>query len=62
MSEWISVKEKMPTEYEYVLIFDGGDIQIDSLVDDQEKPGLIWEYNFDNPGITHWMPLPEPPQ
>ena len=60
MSEWISVKDRLPCEQEPVLIFDGT-IQVDQLVDDEDEPGLQWEYNFDNPSVTHWMPLPEPP-
>ena len=60
MRKWISVKDRLPCEQEYVLIFDGT-YQIDRLIDDNDYPGLSWEYNFDNHNITHWMPLPEEP-
>jgi hypothetical protein len=58
---WISVKNRMPCEQEEVLIFDGS-VQVDRLVDSEDDPCLVWEYNFDNPSITHWQPLPKEPK
>jgi len=60
-SGWISVKERMPHEMEPVLIYDGT-MQIDQLVDAGDFPELQWEYNIENPGVTHWQPLPEAPK
>ena len=61
MSEWISVKERMPEENQRALAWDGhkifdcahcGDVWFETVDD--------WAINTNYP-ITHWMPLPEPP-
>lgn len=56
MSEWISVKDKTPEYGAVVLVWDdGGFAYIDTWV------GHTWKYGGDF-GVTHWMPLPEPPE
>lgn len=64
--KWISVKDQLPAESEIVLVFAGnsrfGKYFIDYIAIFDDENGLpIW---FDPPstGITHWMPLPEPPK
>lgn len=70
MSEWISVKDKLPEYATPVLIhqihdycdFDGyHEIKIDMLL----KSGKIDKW-FCSEGfgykVTHWMPFPEPPK
>ena len=55
MSEWISVKDCIPTdEYEvYLWLWEQG-----SLV----TLNVLWSVKgFIGNGISHWMPLPEPP-
>ena len=64
MSEWISVKDKLPEEFENVIAFNrrgrGKACDMD----------ICWwnGYSFDRCGkrpysnVTHWMPLPEPPK
>ena len=64
MSEWISVKDRLPEFGEKVLITDvSGDVLVYSL--EQTCSGECWwedEYwNWYN-DVTHWMPLPEPPK
>lgn len=63
MSEWISVKEKMPSDLEYCLITAVREV----------GEGYYWAerggwYLTRTPSqdlrehVTHWMPLPEPPE
>jgi hypothetical protein len=66
--EWISVKDRLPEVILYeggkswncVLVYGkdnfdcGSDIQVVSV------PWLLGKGSMD--GITHWMPLPEPPK
>lgn len=76
MSEWIKCSENLPESGEPVLIrLDNGVHQVGALFwdepvqpeetfepyrywDDQDNDGSGW--NSDR--ITHWMPLPDPPQ
>ena len=55
-SEWISVEERLPEFYTYVLTYDtvSGNVQIDSVLSNGE---FVIGYN-----VTHWMPLPEAPK
>lgn len=67
MSEWISVKNRVPKSYEVVLV-----CNIDSKVKSNRWvcAGQInnegyWCNQFDDSDhitVTHWMPLPEPPK
>ena len=58
MSEWISVEERLPEENIRVLAAGLGVVTIDALY-----RGVWWctETGDASYGITHWMPLPEPP-
>ena len=73
--EWISVKDRLPSEHQRIDTFgvDGA-----RLVDCEFYDGCFWdlEQSFDTDdcgygcsfythlleGVTHWMPLPEPPK
>lgn len=60
---WISMKERVPTTKDYVLIYDPDfDAQIVAMWNAER---LCWDdgdYRDHMTGISHWMPLPEPPQ
>lgn len=55
-SEWISVEDRLPKQWQYVLVFDGFEIGTDFIA----SSGMWYEH--DHKDITHWMPLPEPPK
>lgn len=61
MTSWISVKDKLPHLSTDVLMWQKGVIipRIGFYVD-----GSWWDFWSDRrvQNVTHWMPLPEPPQ
>ena len=57
---WISVKERLPEPYSWVLGFGFGETElpIEVFYDGSEwKDSVLGGWY-----ITHWMPLPEPPE
>lgn len=67
MNKWISVKDELPEINQDVLICRGhrtGDIiSLYTYIghDEWEDEYGYWS-RTDDEGITHWMPLPEPPE
>lgn len=59
--KWIHVTERLPERFVYVLVMtDFGEAAVARL-----KGNGRWYIGWDNDqyaGITHWMPLPEPPK
>ena len=55
MSEWIPVTERLPPDEVRVLAYDGEDV----FESEYWHGGWDWELDAD---ISHWMPLPVPPQ
>lgn len=63
VQEWISVKDRLPENYEAVLTFDGRSIHIMAHHHDFKEPFGIVKGNFMGyVPVTHWMPLPVPPK
>lgn len=60
MSEWIKCSERMPEPYEYVLVTDGFvGCEVMRVNSDGYWGPAKSLYRGD---ISHWMPLPEPPE
>ena len=63
--KWISVEERLPEPGQGVLVYD--DCEYMSVADythDKHFP-TVYEFHVNGeyePGVTHWMPLPEPPK
>lgn len=70
-SEWISVKDRLPETADCVLVLASGkphkNITLENACEIAEfdiDEGWImgmWP-EWENPNITYWMPLPEPPK
>lgn len=67
MYKWISVKDELPDKNQDVLIYRGNYIE-DMMHVYTYLGNNEWEDEYgywsrtDDEGITHWMPLPEPPK
>lgn len=61
MSEWISVEDQVPKRYKDVLIFmtEGRWISVVSFTPRGWERAGVNGYLY---GVTHWMPLPDPPE
>ena len=78
MNEWISVKDRLPEEYNWVLISytDATDNNLRFIPSIAEIKNGVWytrelqaehkdKYNFEKDclvKVTHWAPLPRPPR
>lgn len=68
MSDWIKCSDRMPEFLDDVLIFGPYDGQAVAYWNTKgfvpvgrpegDSPGIEW---WDRESVTHWMPLPEPP-
>ena len=59
MAEWISVKDRLPKEGEVVVVYIKPKVGVGYAEVDIYLMGDFDEYSE---GVTHWMPLPEPPK
>lgn len=71
MNEWISVKDRLPEIDGNVLVIVNGkphkNVTLESayeLAEFSPSDGWILEMwpEWETPKVTHWMPLPEPPE
>ena len=69
VQKWISVKDRLPEEGEYVLCvlkgFNyGGKIQVCKFVPADKFKDKPYFEHFRNgfPSVTHWLPIPVPPK
>ena len=63
MSEWISVKDRLPVVGERVLTLDKWGHIHDRALYQYMSGGVVFSPDGMKPGndVTHWMPMPEPP-
>ncbi len=63
--KWISVEERLPEPGQGVLVYDDcGYMSVADYTHDKHFP-TVYEFHVNGeyePGVTHWMPLPEPPK
>ena len=62
VQEWISVNDRLPEKYAMVLIYDGDSVEPSLFFGDL---GFYEADKYEaNPfcGVTHWMPIPQPPK
>lgn len=64
---WISVKDRLPNPGEFVLIYTAHDPDCSEFtqfeVASHNKYGWVAQGDYNPiPEVTHWMPLPEPPE
>ena len=60
MSEWISVKDRLPEPFKDCLVYD--DLGIGGGSWYPIGGWILWGSDEDNAPVTHWMSLPEPPE
>ena len=58
---WIPVSERLPEEYESVLLSTNfGDVLVGFLTSSKRWAVESVGYQYAEPNVTAWMPLPEP--
>lgn len=62
MPRWISVQERLPETYVDVLVCNGNEFITVALYDGEEWMEVIDKFEILLTSVTHWMPLPEPPE
>ena len=68
-AEWISVKDRLPEVFDEVIVYFNGFISIAWRETEKRKRGIVgwhWDSKMSYPesfvNVTHWMPLPKPPE
>lgn len=62
MGEWIKCSEQMPVPFSNVLVTDGEEVEIKWWDGDDWDSWTERNSNICSDDVTHWMPLPEPPE
>ena len=60
MNEWISVKDRLPEEYQFVIATNGKEVKEARFFHAGNRGGYVFN-NITLPNVTHWMPLPQLP-
>jgi len=60
--KWIPVSERLPEKSETVLVLHDNAVDIVTYHPKSNRWELLWWVNADLHDVTHWMPLPEPPE
>lgn len=65
--KWISIKDKLPQNKEVVLIYIFSNKTIEmASINPPEFRGAFWFYpennGWEKDEVTHWIPLPAPPE
>lgn len=62
MTEWISVKDKLPqNKYDFLLVTDGAACRVAKFHIDKGYWDFYGLRFWESKDVTHWMPLPKPP-
>ncbi len=59
MSQWIKCSDRMPDDYQDVLVTNGTEIDLQFTV---KGDWVLPNFGYKDVKISHWMPLPEPPE
>lgn len=59
---WISVKERLPKDFDQALVYDGDKCYPIGICHKGESGIWYSDMAYGMGTITHWMPLPEPPE
>lgn len=59
MSEWIKVEDGLPHKSDDVLVYESGDDVNWFIATNYMITNNLWADNYD---VSHWMPLPAPPE
>lgn len=63
MCNWISVKDRLPDECTHVLVYGEFGVSMAFLYGDNKHWYIADTEDWDEVReVTHWMPLPEPPE
>lgn len=68
MSQWIKCSERMPEDTQMLLAFSQGEIVaaywnwVVNPIDYKKYRAFTYLSGNTLEGVTHWMPLPEPPK
>ena len=63
MTEWIKVSDQLPTENgTYLVVGKSKTPHTAHFYKDRTIYGKFFPAHFSNRYVTHWMPLPQPPE
>ena len=62
--KWIRVEDELPVNDDEIIVYDpDGDPAVHGDIFYELPQGYFRDHSFiENKEITHWMPLPEPPE